>query len=98
MVFLHAENIDGGGSDKSAGRQGDADQQIKTDPNPPGVVIGKIGDGAQPFGKSQDRNIKTNNNDNSGNYIKRRQIRFSGGRGFIRHQESSLLDFLSASS
>src|SRR5210317_1513897 len=97
MVFLQAENIDGGRSDEPTGRQGDADQQIKTDPNSPGVVIGKIGDGAQSFGKSHDRNKKAYNND-SGNNIKGRQIRFAGGRGFIRHQESSSLDFWSASS
>jgi hypothetical protein len=48
VVALHPEDIDGGRGDESTGGQGDTDQQVEADPDPPGVVVGQVGDRIQP--------------------------------------------------
>jgi hypothetical protein len=44
MVAFHPEDINGGRGDESTGGQGDADQQVETDPDAPGIVVGQVGD------------------------------------------------------
>jgi hypothetical protein len=51
MVALHPEDIHGGRGDESTGGQGDADQQVETDPDAPGIVVGQVGDCIQTWVK-----------------------------------------------
>ena len=53
MELFQAENIAGGTGHVSPGSQGHTAQEVKSDPDPPGIVVIQVGDRTDPFGKSK---------------------------------------------
>ncbi len=76
MKALQTKDIAGRGRGVAAGGQSDAAEQVEADPDAPGVVIGKVGDRAEPLGEAQYGDHRTQEQDKAHHEIKRGKISF----------------------
>ena len=66
---LEADDVAGHGGKVAAGGQGHPAEQVKADPDAPGVVVVKVGDGPDTLGETQDGDHQTNGKDDVGENI-----------------------------
>jgi hypothetical protein len=73
MILLYPEDINRGGSDIPSGGKCHTAEEVKTDPQPPGVIVGKVGDCGQTSGEPEDRDDESYKNNDPRDNIERGQ-------------------------
>jgi hypothetical protein len=69
MVFFHAKDINGRGSDIASGGKSHSCQEVKADPYTPGIIIGKIGYRSQASCKPANSEVQSYQHNYAGNDI-----------------------------